>query len=63
MTRRSACGRVRPKTGGGQWMLVDKLAELDAWLANEAEPGNVYEIRLEEMTEAEIEKLGEFDGW
>lgn len=44
-------------------MLVDKLAELDAWLANEAEPGNVYEIRLEEMTEAEIEKLGEFDGW
>jgi hypothetical protein len=31
--------------------------------ALEASVGEAFDLRLEEMTEAEIEKLGEFDGW
>lgn len=53
---------VRPKVGGAR-LVVRALAELDDWLAPEASVGEAFDLRLEEMTEAEIEKLGEFDGW
>lgn len=53
---------VRPKVGG-VWLVVRALAELDNGLALEASVGEAFDLRLEEMTEAEIEKLGEFDGW
>lgn len=53
---------VRPKAGGAR-LVVCALAELDGWLAPEASVGETFDLRLEEMTEAEIEKLGEFDGW
>lgn len=53
---------VRPEEGGAP-LFVRKLAELDDWLEHETSVGRRFRLELVEMTEAELNALGEFDGW
>jgi len=48
---------------GGPWCYDESLASLAAMIDDGASPGEAYEIECVEMTRAEWDKLGEFNGW
>jgi len=52
------CFKVRP-AHGGQWLIVTTLRDLDDMI----EDPDTFEIVPVEMSEAELEALGEFSGW
>ncbi len=54
--------KVRPM-GGGSWLFIEHLAHLRDVLDGDIEAGLTFELVSIEMTEAEVEALGEFDGW
>lgn len=53
--------QMRPKCGG-PWLLCLHSIDVAAML-DEADTGSTYEVKVVEMTDAEIEKAGEFNGW
>lgn len=55
------CFLMRPQCGG-QWLVCLHSIDVAAML-DEADEGSVYEVKVVEMTDAEIEKAGEFNGW
>ncbi|WP_146653974.1 hypothetical protein [Labilithrix luteola] len=56
------CWRARPSIGGG-WCYDRSLTSLSATIDDGASPGGSYVIECVELTDEELEKLGDFDGW
>jgi hypothetical protein len=54
--------RAQP-TCGGPWCYDDDLRSLAAMINDGASPGDAYEIECVELTDEQLEKLGEFNGW
>jgi hypothetical protein len=51
---------VRPdETCGAQWCVCDDWDGVDQMI----EENGIYEFEFREMTDAEVEALGEFEGW
>lgn len=53
--------KVRP-SDGGSWLFLESVDDL-RHMDMDIEPGTAFELVSIEMTEAEVEALGEFDGW
>ena len=53
--------KMRPACGG-QWLLCLHSIEV-ATMLDEADEGSTYEVEVIEMTDAQIENTGEFNGW
>ena len=49
---------IRP-CEGGEWLYIDSWSDLDDMIEEDGQ----FEIRFIEMTDAEVEALGEFAGW
>ncbi len=55
----------RPRDDGGYLMVPFNAAGFQCFQEDmaEGEPGDVYEVKFVEMTEAELKELPEHEGW